>query len=158
MLSDPNAIEKSVLGAIGYQDNEAVLHTDTAVLPRRQRAWAAWNYFVPSDHSSHVAVSYNMNILQGLETKETYVVTLNDDSRIQSDKIIRRIQYQHPMYTRDTVSAQARHAEINTDRTFFCGAYWRNGFHEDGVVSALSAVSHFEERLKYGELHLRRAG
>ena len=158
MLADPTNIENSVLGAIRYQDNEAVLHTDTTVLPRRQRAWAAWNYFVPRDSRSHVAVSYNMNILQGLDTKETYIVTLNDDSGIQSDKVIRRIQYQHPMYTREAVTAQARQAEINTDRTYYCGAYWRNGFHEDGVVSALNAIGHFEERLKYGELHLRRAG
>ena len=158
MLADPTLLENSVLGAIRYQDNEAVLHTDTTVLPRRRRAWAAWNYFVPRDSRSHVAVSYNMNILQRLDTEETYVVTLNDDSRIQSNKVIRRIQYQHPMYTRESVSAQARQAEINTDRTFYCGAYWRNGFHEDGVVSALSAIGHFEERLRYGELHLRRAG
>ncbi len=158
MLADPTNIENSVLGAIRYQDNEAILHTDTTVLPRRQRAWAAWNYFVPRDSRSHVAVSYNMNILQGLDTKETYIVTLNDDSGIQPDKVIRRIQYQHPMYTREAVTAQARQAEINTDRTYYCGAYWRNGFHEDGVVSALNAIGHFEERLKYGELHLRRAG
>jgi predicted NAD/FAD-binding protein len=158
MLADPNSIERSVLGAIRYQDNEAVLHTDRSVLPRRKRAWAAWNYFVPEDSRSHVAVSYNMNTLQRLNSKLTYVVTLNDDSRIDSDKIIRRVQYQHPMYTRETVAAQARQADVNAERTFFCGAYWSNGFHEDGVVSALNAVDHFEERLKYGELHLRRAG
>lgn len=158
MLSDPTVVERSVLGAIGYQDNEAVLHTDQSVLPRRKRAWAAWNYFVPADSRRHVAVSYNMNILQGLNAKETYVVTLNDDTRIDPDRIIRRIQYQHPVYTREAVLAQARQAEINTDRTFYCGAYWRNGFHEDGVVSALNAVAHFEERLKRAELYLRRAG
>jgi predicted NAD/FAD-binding protein len=157
MLADPSEVEKSVLGSIGYQDNEAVLHTDEAVLPRRRRAWAAWNYFVPRDNGRHVAVSYNMNILQDLDASQTYVVTLNDDSRIEPDKIIRRIQYQHPVYTRETVRAQARHAEINADRTFYCGAYWRNGFHEDGVVSALNAIGHFEERLEHGELYLRRA-
>jgi predicted NAD/FAD-binding protein len=158
MLADPTGVETSVLGAIRYQDNEAVLHTDEAALPRRRRAWAAWNYFVPEDNHGHVAVSYNMNLLQRLEARQTYVVTLNDDSRIRPDRVIRRIQYQHPTYTRDTVLAQARHAEVNTDRTFYCGAYWRNGFHEDGVVSALNAVDHFEERLRHGELHLRRAG
>jgi len=158
MLADPTEVETSVLGAIRYQDNEAVLHTDEAVLPRRRRAWAAWNYFVPEDSHSHVAVSYNMNLLQDLDAKQTYVLTLNDDSRIRPDRIIRRIQYQHPTYTREAVLAQARHAEINSDRTFYCGAYWRNGFHEDGVVSALSAIGHLEEKLEYGELHLRRAG
>ncbi len=157
MLADPTEVEKSVLGSIGYQDNEAVLHTDEAVLPRRRRAWAAWNYFVPRDNGRHVAVSYNMNILQDLDASQTYVVTLNDDSRIAPDKIIRRVEYQHPVYTRETVRAQARHAEINADRTFYCGAYWRNGFHEDGVVSALNAIGHFEERLEHGELYLRRA-
>ena len=157
MLADPTKAEREVLSAIRYQDNEAVLHTDTRVLPTRRRAWAAWNYYVPADRRNHVAVSYNMNILQGLRSKETYVVTLNDDSRIAKDKIIRRIQYQHPMYTRGAISAQARHAELNRDKTFFCGAYWRNGFHEDGVVSALSAISDFEERRGNAELHLRRA-
>lgn len=157
MLADPTGVERDVLGAIRYQDNEAVLHTDTRVLPRRRRAWAAWNYFVPAAGHGHVAVSYNMNILQGLESEETYVVTLNDDSRIAGDRIIRRIRYQHPMYTRAALAAQARHREVNADRTFFCGAYWRNGFHEDGVVSALNAISDFEERLDNAELHLRRA-
>ncbi len=99
-----------------------------------------------------------MNILQRLHAEETYIVTLNDDSRIRPDRVIRRIQYQHPVFSRDTIAAQARHAEVNADRTFYCGAYWRNGFHEDGVVSALHAIGHFEERLKDGELHLRRTG
>ena len=158
MLADPTDVEAGVLSAIRYQDNEAVLHIDDAVLPRRRRAWAAWNYFVPEDNRGHVAVSYNMNILQDLDAKRTYVVTLNDDSRIRPDRVLRRIQYQHPTYTRETVLAQARHTEVNCDRTFYCGAYWRNGFHEDGVVSALNAIDHFEERLQRGELHLRRAG
>ena len=104
-----------------------------------------------------MAVTYNMNILQGLDADEQYCVTLNNDRHIDPERIIRRVQYQHPMYTRDTVAAQARQAELNSDRTFYCGAYWRNGFHEDGVVSALHAVNHFEERLAYGKLHLRRA-
>ncbi len=158
MLAAPSAVESEVLGAIGYQRNEAVLHTDVAVLPSRRRAWAAWNYFVPSESHGHVAVSYNMNILQGLDSKETYVVTLNDDTRIDPRKILHRVEYHHPVFTRDTIAAQARHAEINSDRIFYCGAYWRNGFHEDGVVSALNAVGHFEETLKDEELHLRRAG
>jgi len=158
LLEDPTDTESSVLGAIGYQDNEAVLHTDETTLPRRRRAWAAWNYFVPARCRHQVTVSYNMNILQKLNARKTYVVTLNDDSRIDPDKIVRRVRYQHPVYTRETVRAQARQAELNTDRTFYCGAYWRNGFHEDGVVSALNAVGHFEERLRHGELHLRRAG
>ena len=157
LLADPGDVEREVLAAIRYQDNEAILHTDVSVLPRRRRAWAAWNYRVPSGRLEHVAVSYNMNILQSLQADETYVVTLNDDTRISPERIIRRIQYQHPVYTRETLAAQRRHAEINADRVFYCGAYWRNGFHEDGVVSALDAISHFEEKLEDGELHLRRA-
>ena len=158
MLAEPTRVETEVLGAIGYQRNEAVLHTDVSVLPRRRRAWAAWNYFVPAETHGHVAVSYNMNILQGLEAAETYIVTLNDDTRIDPDKILRRVEYDHPVFTRDAIGAQARHAEINHERIFYCGAYWRNGFHEDGVVSALNAVGHFEEALKNEELYLRRAG
>lgn len=158
MLQDATVAEREILGAIRYQDNEAILHTDVRVLPRRRLAWSAWNYFVPRDASHQVSVSYNMNILQGLDTRETYCVTLNDDARIAPDRIIRRVQYQHPIYTKEATQAQGRQAEINSDRTFFCGAYWRNGFHEDGVVSALSAVSHFEERLHDAQLHIRRAG
>ena len=158
MLAEPTTVEREVLGAIRYQDNEAVLHTDVDVLPQRRRAWAAWNYFVPEKNNDHVAVSYNMNILQELPSDTTYVVTLNDDTRIAPERIIQRIQYQHPVFTHEALAAQQRHAEVNSDRIFYCGAYWRNGFHEDGVVSALNAVRHFEERLEYGELHLRRAG
>lgn len=158
LLADPSRVEESVLGVIAYQGNEAVLHTDTSALPRRKRTWAAWNYLLPEEGGGHVAVSYNMNILQRLDANKTYVVTLNDDSRIDPGKIIRRIQYRHPMYTREAALAQRRQPEVNADRTFYCGAYWRNGFHEDGVVSALNAIGHFEERLRHGELHLRRAG
>ena len=157
-MQDSTAVEREVLGAIRYQDNEAILHTDINVLPKRRLAWSAWNYFVPADERRQVSVSYNMNILQGLDTKETYCVTLNDDSRIEPGRIIKRIQYDHPMYTLDTITVQMRQEEINCDRTFYCGAYWRNGFHEDGVVSALNAVRHFEENLAYAERYLRRAG
>ncbi len=158
LLADPTPQEEAVLGAIRYQPNEAVLHTDVRALPRRRRAWAAWNYFVPEDRHKQVAVSYNMNILQGLDTRETYVVTLNNDRQIDPDKVIRRIKYDHPVFTLDAIAAQGRQQEINADRTYYCGAYWRNGFHEDGVVSALDAVRHFEESMQNAELHLRRAG
>ena len=157
LLEDATADERSVLGAIGYQFNEAILHTDASLMPARQRAWAAWNYHVPRDRAQHVAVTYNMNILQRLETREQYLVTLNNDRHIDPDKIIRRIAYDHPIYSREAVAAQQRQRDLNNDRTFFCGAYWRNGFHEDGVVSALRAVEHFETRLSDGQLHLRRA-
>ena len=142
MVTDATRAERDVLGAIEYQDNEAVLHTDASVMPRRRLAWAAWNYHLPTDRASRVPVTYNMNILQ----------------RLNPASVIRRIRYQHPIYRKETVAAQARQAELNSGRTFYCGAYWRNGFHEDGVFSALEAVRHFEERLAHAELHLRRAG
>ena len=158
LLDAPTAVEREVLGAIRFQDNEAVLHTDASVLPKRRRAWAAWNYHIPEDPNRHVAVTYNMNMLQGLECEQQYCVTLNNDRQIDPSKVIRRIQYQHPVYSREAVAAQLRQAEVNAGRTYFCGAYWRNGFHEDGVVSALNAIAHFEERQSHAELHLRRAG
>jgi predicted NAD/FAD-binding protein len=158
LLDNPTPIEQDVLGAIRFQDNEAVLHTDASVLPKRRRAWAAWNYHIPDDPHRHVAVTYNMNMLQGLDCRKQYCVTLNNDRDIDPAKVIQRIQYQHPVYSREAVAAQSRQIELNSDRTFFCGAYWRNGFHEDGVVSALHAIAHFEERQNRGELHLRRAG
>ena len=157
VIKDATAAEREVLGAIGYQRNEAILHTDDSLMPQRRLAWAAWNYHVPKDAGRHVAVTYNMNILQGLSAKQQYMVTLNNDQDIDPGKIIRRLSYDHPIYSRESVVAQARQTELNCDRTFFCGAYWRSGFHEDGVVSALNAIAHFEERLADGQLHLRRA-
>jgi len=157
LLRDATPEEYEVLGAIRYQANEAILHTDQSLMPQRRRAWAAWNYHIPRDSTRHVAVTYNMNILQGLETSNQYLVTLNNDQNIDPSKIIRTVQYEHPVYSRDAVIAQQRQADLNSDRTFYCGAYWRNGFHEDGVVSALNALEHFEERLSHGKLHLRRA-
>ena len=158
MLSDPTPEEEAVLGAIRYQPNEAVLHTDTGILPGKRRAWSSWNYFVPRDPQERVVVSYNMNILQSLQTSNTYVVTLNGSHLVDPSRVLRRVHYDHPAYTLETIAAQRRHEDVNCDRTFYCGAYWRNGFHEDGVVSALDAVRHFEEKLEREELHLRRAG
>ena len=157
LLDDATADERNVLGAIRYQHNEAILHTDDSLMPASRRAWAAWNYHVPRDRAQNAAVTYNMNILQRLDTREQYLVTLNNDRHIDPGKIIRRIAYDHPIYSREAVAAQQRQGDLNNDRTFFCGAYWRNGFHEDGVVSALDAVEHFEKRLVDEQLHLRRA-
>ncbi len=157
LLQDASPMEREVLGTIQYQSNEAILHTDASLMPRKQCAWSAWNYHIPRDSARHVAVTYNMNILQGLKANKQYLVTLNNDRHIDPGKVIRTVQYEHPVYSRESVAAQRRQSEINEDRTFFCGAYWRNGFHEDGVVSALSALGHFEERLSNGQLHLRRA-
>jgi len=152
LLADPSHAEREVLGAIPYQRNEAVLHTDSRLLPRKRRAWAAWNYHVPAVSRPLVALSYNMNILQSLDAPEPFMVTLNHSEAIDPEKIVKRIAYDHPLFTPRGVAAQARHREVNGALgTYFCGAYWRNGFHEDGVVSALSALEHFT-----GDLHAQR--
>jgi len=146
LLADPGTVEREVLGAIPYQRNEAVLHTDTRLLPRRRLAWAAWNYHVLPGHRGPVALTYNMNILQRLEAPTPFLVTLNRSDAIEPARIIKRITYHHPLYTPASVAAQARQREINGALgTYYCGAWWRNGFHEDGVVSALQALAHFEE-------------
>lgn len=159
MLSDATDAERDVLGAMAYQRNEAVLHTDTSLMPRRRLAWAAWNYHIherATEAAQPVAVSYNMNILQGLNAPETFVVTLNHSAAINPDKVIRAIEYTHPVFTAKAVAGQARQAELNSDRTFFCGAYWRNGFHEDGVVSALNALQHFSQRHEHAQRNFQR--
>ena len=146
LLADPSAAEREVLGAIPYQHNEAVLHTDTRLLPRRRRAWAAWNYHVLPGNRGPVALTYNMNILQRLDAPTPFLVTLNRSDAIDPARIVKRIAYQHPLYTPDCVAAQARQRELNGALcTYYCGAWWRNGFHEDGVVSAQDALAHFEE-------------
>jgi predicted NAD/FAD-binding protein len=147
LLADASPTERAVLGAIGYQRNDAVLHTDARLLPRRRRAWAAWNYHVRPGGAG-VALTYNMNILQHLDAPEPFLVTLNRTDAIDPARIVKRLVYHHPLFTREGVAAQARHAEVNRGRrTYYCGAYWRNGFHEDGVASALDAVRHFEQDL-----------
>ncbi|HEX7719116.1 MAG TPA: FAD-dependent oxidoreductase, partial [Woeseiaceae bacterium] len=158
LLADPSKLEQRVLGAMPYQKNEAVLHTDETVLPKRRRAWAAWNYHIPAEERNGVAVTYNMNLLQGLQSASQYCVTLNYTDRIDPAKILRRFSYDHPVFRRESIAAQSSQAELNAGRTFFCGAYWRNGFHEDGVVSALAAIRHFEEATACEKLHFRRAG
>lgn len=147
MIKSPTDTEKQTLGAIKYQDNEVVLHTDASVMPKRKIAWAAWNYHLLEGDQSRVPVTYNMNILQSLDCEDQFCVTLNNTDAIDQSKVLKRLNYNHPIYTKESVAAQARHAEINTDRFYFCGAYWRYGFHEDGVVSALEAIKQFEAEI-----------
>ena len=147
MLADPSDLEQQVLGAISYQSNEVLLHTDCSVMPRRKAAWAAWNYHLLDGEQCSVPVTYNMNILQGFDCFEQFCVTLNNSDAIDQSKVLKRMNYQHPVYTPQSVAAQQRQAEINCQRTFYCGAYWRYGFHEDGVVSALDALEHFKRSL-----------
>ncbi|MEM9293108.1 MAG: FAD-dependent oxidoreductase [Acidobacteriota bacterium] len=144
LLQDADELEREILGAFPYQRNEAVLHTDISMLPQRRGAWAAWNYRLKADPGLPVSVTYNMNILQGLEAPVTFCVTLNDTDAIDPAKILRRMTYHHPVYTPLGAQTQARQDELNgRRRTYFCGAYWRNGFHEDGVESAAAVVKRF---------------
>ncbi|KPQ30115.1 MAG: putative NAD/FAD-binding protein [Marinobacter excellens HL-55] len=145
MLSDATDKERQILGAIPYQKNDVVLHTDATVLPSNRRAWAAWNYMIPEHSTQPVSVTYNMNTLQNFDdAPETFCVTLNRSHDIAPDRVIKRFEYDHPVFTLDAVAAQERYDEIgNQNRTHFCGAYWFNGFHEDGVRSALRVTRAF---------------
>jgi len=141
MLTDPSDLERELLGAVAYQPNEAVLHTDERMLPRRRAAWASWNYHLAPEPPACTQLTYWMNNLQSLHSPTNLLVTLNRTEAIDPGKIIRTIPYAHPVFTPEGMAAQARHGEISgMDRTHFCGAYWRWGFHEDGVVSALNAI------------------
>jgi predicted NAD/FAD-binding protein len=138
MLADASEAERAILGAFPYQANQAVLHTDARLLPRRRRAWASWNYHLLDTPSDRTTVTYLMNRLQALDAPTELCVTLNLTDRIDPAKIERVIDYAHPVFTAAGVAAQGRHHEISGhSRTHFCGAYWGWGFHEDGVVSGL---------------------
>jgi predicted NAD/FAD-binding protein len=140
MLADPSAAERELLGAIPYQRNEAVLHTDTALMPRRRATWSSWNFHLADQPRAGSTVTYWMNNLQRLRAERQYLLTLNRSDEIDPAKVLRRFEYDHPVYTAAGVAAQARQAEISgVRRTHYCGAYWGWGFHEDGVVSALRA-------------------
>lgn len=142
LLADASERERAILGAIPYQSNEVTLHTDAAVLPRRRKAWAAWNTFVPRDTGTPCTVSYCMNLLQGIDSPLPLVVTLNRSEDIDPARVLRRMQYHHPVYQAASVAAQSRKAEIQgVNRTWFAGAYWGWGFHEDGVRSAVEVAS-----------------
>jgi predicted NAD/FAD-binding protein len=141
LLADATDDEEHVLGAIGYEPNDVVLHTDRSLLPRSERAWSAWNYHKDErarDGAAGVGVTYCMDILQGLSCTTPVCVTLNRTDRIDPRKVLGRWTYDHPRFTLDAVAAQGRYDLIGArNRTHFCGAYWFNGFHEDGVRSAL---------------------
>ncbi len=147
MLAQPTAAEREVLGAIRYQRNDTVLHTDASLLPKRQVAWAAWNALrlkpdPRAPDSPACTVSYGMNLLQSIDSPEPFVVTLNATHRIDPAKIIARMDYAHPIFDGPAVAAQKRWDEINgRDRISYAGAYWGWGFHEDGMRSAVRAAA-----------------
>jgi uncharacterized protein len=148
VLADASDREHEILGAIPYQPNEAVLHTDRGLLPRRRRAWASWNYHLGGESTGRTRVTYHMNRLQSLSADREFCVTLNRSEAIDPDSVIKTIHYSHPVYTAGGAMAQKRHGEISgTGRTHFCGAYWGFGFHEDGVVSALRVCERLGARL-----------
>lgn len=139
LLAQPSPAEKEVLGAINYQSNDTVLHTDTRLLPRRRSAWSAWNALVPRDRDDACTVTYCMNLLQSIQAPETFCVSLNCTYRIDPAKILRRLTYSHPEYTHASVAAQRRKDDIQgIDRLWYAGAYWGWGFHEDGMRSAVA--------------------
>jgi predicted NAD/FAD-binding protein len=159
MLEDPSEAEREILGAFPYAPNEAVLHTDESLLPRRPLARAAWNYHLRRDPGRGVALTYDMNVLQSLATRRRYLVSLNITDAIDESRVLRTFSYSHPVYTPGAVAAQKRHAEISGPRrSFYCGAYWRYGFHEDGVVSGLRVLEQFTRWEDDAKLPLQRVG
>jgi predicted NAD/FAD-binding protein len=148
LLEKPTTTEHEVLGALDYAANEVVLHTDTRLLPKRRKAWASWNYRLGGPEHAPAAVTYNMNILQGLDAPATFCVSLNQGDCVDPSLVLARFNYAHPQYSLAALAAQARQGELQGNRhSYFCGAYWANGFHEDGVVSALDVAQRFGERL-----------
>tara|TARA_B100000446_G_scaffold118674_1_gene110779 strand:- start:2379 stop:3629 length:1251 start_codon:yes stop_codon:yes gene_type:complete len=138
LLKTPTNAEQQVLSAMAYQENDVVLHTDRSLLPKRTLAWASWNYRIRQQQQERAVLTYNMNILQGVESEPTFCVTLNDTDNIDPTAILGRYQYSHPVFTLDSVAASQRWSEINGQcKTWFCGAYWANGFHEDGCSSGI---------------------
>lgn len=152
LLADPSEQEQSILSPMAYQANEVVLHTDTSILPKRKAAWASWNYLLEGseDEAQRLpSLTYNMNILQHIRSSETFCVTLNSSDKIAPEKVLRKFVYHHPVFTTQSMAAQQRRDEVHgINHTWFCGAYWYNGFHEDGVRSALDVVKDIQRLIE----------
>jgi predicted NAD/FAD-binding protein len=145
LLNDASEDEKNVLSAMPYSKNNVILHTDSNLLPNREKAWASWNYQLSADRSKAASVTYNMNILQGIQSNNTFCVTLNQKSDINPDKILREFTYHHPIFSTESIYAQkCRHLICGHKHTHFAGAYWHSGFHEDGVRSAVEVAKRFD--------------
>ncbi|MBX3114150.1 MAG: FAD-dependent oxidoreductase [Fimbriimonadaceae bacterium] len=148
LLLNPTQTECDILSSFEYQKNEAILHTDTSVLPEKRSAWSSWNYRVPKDFTDVATVTYNMNLLQSLESITTYCVSLNESQQIEPGNVIARINYDHPIASIRGLAAQSRRAElVRHEGISYCGAYWGNGFHEAGVQSALQVANAYGEEL-----------
>ena len=149
LIIDPSAKEKEVLSSIPYSKNEVTLHTDESIMPNNKLTWAAWNYNIDSTNDMPIALTYNMNILQNLKTQQTILVTLNDNGNINPEKVLKKINYDHPLFSLKSVEAQKNYGIISgVNRTGYAGAYWGNGFHEDGISSAYNAIKFFKEATK----------
>ena len=145
LLADPSSEETEILSAIRYQKNETFLHTDSNLLPQKKRAWASWNYFLPRKSQTNPTVTYNMNILQGIKSPVPFCVSLNRHDEIDERSILKHITYHHPVYNLDTLSAQSKRHKINgVNQTYFCGAYWGYGFHEDGARSGIEVANEIQ--------------
>ena len=145
LLNDASEDEKTILSAMPYSENSVILHTDKKLLPRRKAAWASWNYQLSQDRDKAASVTYNMNILQGINSPHTFCVTLNQKEAIDPSKILREFIYHHPIFSAESVKAQQQRQLIcGVNHTHFAGAYWHNGFHEDGVRSAVEVAKRFD--------------
>ena len=164
MLANPSALEQEILGGLKYQNNEVLLHTDTAIMPKRRLAWAAWNAHLGRNEREVCAVTYWMNLLQGIPSQAAnsakatpeFLVSLNSQEKIDPQKVLKKLSYSHPVYTHQTVALQRRRGELHTPgtstlepglsthRSYFCGAYWGFGFHEDGLRSAVDIAEQLD--------------
>jgi predicted NAD/FAD-binding protein len=145
MLDAPSLAETSILGELGYQENDVILHMDASIMPKKSLSWASWNFLAGQTQLNEAPiVTYCMNILQGIHSTRPFLVTLNARHKIDPEKILQEFRYDHPIYSQEAVVAQGRRSEIcGTDKVHFCGAYWYSGFHEDGVRSALDVCARF---------------
>lgn len=147
LISDKTDVERACLDDLPYQDNEVVLHTDISLLPKRESVWSSWNAYLPKDTGLAAQVTYNMNILQGLESEHTFCVTLNNTNAINPETIIHQVNFAHPLFTPAGMKARETLLASNGENlTWFCGAWCGNGFHEDGVLSALNVVRALEKK------------
>ena len=145
LLEDPSSEESAILSAMPYSENSVVLHTDISLLPKRKKAWASWNYQLSADRDKPASVTYNMNILQSLNSEHTFCVTLNQRESIAPDKILREFTYHHPIFSLESIGAQQQRKQICGQRhTHYAGAYWHSGFHEDGVRSGVEVAQRFD--------------
>ena len=149
ILQKPTSDEVEILKTLPYQKNDIILHTDSSIMPQKKLSWAAWNFNIDNPEDSPITLTYNMNILQNIKTNEAVLVTLNTKQPISKDKVIKKLQYTHPKFSKESISAQLKNKIISgKNRTFYSGAYWGKGFHEDGVKSAYEAVKIFEGIIK----------